>query len=60
MAFISCFVLMLVLLPGAVDVVPVIISTVDAGTLGANVVLSVEGAVVTAGITSGSWEVNSP
>jgi len=59
MAFISYFVLILVLLPGAIAVVvvvakvPVMISIVDAGTVGGNVVISVEGVVMTVGTTSG-------
>ena len=62
MAFINSLVLILVLLLGVVDVVvvPVIISVVVAGTLGASAAPSVEGAVVTGGITSGGSEVDSP
>lgn len=62
MAFINCSVLMTILMSGAVaiDVVLVMTSVVDVGTMGGNVVISVEGAVVTVGTTSGGWEVDSP
>lgn len=62
MAFINCFVVIVVLLSGVVVVVevPVVISIVDVGTVGGNVVISVEGAVVTVGATSGGLEFDSP
>ena len=53
MAFINCFVVIVVLLPGVVAEVPVVISPVNVRTVGSTAIITVVGVVVTIGATSG-------